>query len=105
MGFWALSHPLQADPTHEALGSNRELTAVLWGDGGESYLTQHPAINKDTDLHFFFSEFLFSHAEVEMVGWHHRHNGSESEQTPGDSEGRGSLVCDSSWGRKESDTA
>ena len=59
MGFWALSHPLQADPTHEALGSNRELTAVLWGDGGESYLTQHPAINKDKDLHFFFSEFLF----------------------------------------------
>ena len=26
-----------------------------------------------------------------MVGWHHRLNGHESEQTPGDSEGQGSL--------------
>ena len=25
----------------------------------------------------------------EMVGWHHRLNGQESEQAPGDSEGRG----------------
>jgi len=25
--------------------------------------------------------------EDEMVGWHHRLNGHESEQTPGDSEG------------------
>jgi len=31
--------------------------------------------------------------EDEMVGWHHRLNGRESEQTPGDSEGQGSLVC------------
>ena len=31
-------------------------------------------------------------------------NGHEFEQTPGDSEGQGSLVCCSPWGRKESDT-
>ena len=31
--------------------------------------------------------------ENEMVGWHHQLNGHESEQTPGDSEGQGSLVC------------
>ena len=43
-------------------------------------------------------------AEDEMVGWHHRHRGLESEQTPGDGEGRGSLVCCNPWGRKESDT-
>ena len=29
----------------------------------------------------------------EMVGWHHRLNGHEFEQTPGDSEGQGSLAC------------
>ena len=29
----------------------------------------------------------------EMVGWHHQLNGHEFEQTPGDSEGQGSLVC------------
>ena len=40
--------------------------------------------------------------EVEMVG--HRLNGHEFEQAPGDSEGQGSLVCCSPWGRKELDT-
>ena len=34
--------------------------------------------------------------EDEMVGWHHGLNGHESEQTPGDSEGQGSLECCSS---------
>ena len=37
----------------------------------------------------------------EMVGWHHQPNGHEFEQTLGDSEGQGSLVCCSPWGRKE----
>ena len=31
--------------------------------------------------------------EDEMVRWHHQLNGCESEQTPGDSEGQGSLGC------------
>ena len=38
-----------------------------------------------------------------MAGWHHRLNGHESEQTLGDSEGRGSLVCCSPRGREEPD--
>ena len=33
----------------------------------------------------------------------HRLSGHEFEQTPGDSEGQGSLTCHSPWGRKESD--
>ena len=41
--------------------------------------------------------------EDEMIGWHHWLNGHEFEQTLGDSEGQGSLVCCSPWGRKESD--
>ena len=36
-------------------------------------------------------------------GWHHWLNGHEFEQTPGDSEGQGSLVCCSSWAHKELD--
>ena len=40
--------------------------------------------------------------EDEMAGWHHRLNGHEFEQTPGDSAGQGSLVCCSPWGCKES---
>ena len=36
--------------------------------------------------------------EDEMVGWHHRLNGHEFEQIPGDSEGQGNLTCCSPWG-------
>ena len=38
-----------------------------------------------------------------MVGWHHQLNGHEFEQTPGDSEGQGSLVYSNPWDHKESD--
>ena len=41
--------------------------------------------------------------EDEMVGWHHQLNGREFEQTLGDSEGHGSLVCCSPRGHKDSD--
>ena len=42
-------------------------------------------------------------AEDEMVGWHHQLNGHEFEQTPGDGEGQGSLLCCSPWGHKQLD--
>ena len=41
--------------------------------------------------------------EDEMVGWHHRLDGHEFEQAPGDGEGQGSLACCSPWVCKESD--
>ena len=41
--------------------------------------------------------------EDEMVGWHHRLNEHEFEQTPGYSEGQGNLACWSPWGCKEWD--
>ena len=31
--------------------------------------------------------------EDEMVGWHQQLSGHEFEQTPGDGEGQGSVVC------------
>ena len=37
---------------------------------------------------------------ADMVGWHQRLNGRKFEQTLGDSEGQGSLVCCSPWGSK-----
>ena len=40
--------------------------------------------------------------EDEMVGWHHQFNGHEFEQTPGDSEGQGSLGA-AVYGVAESD--
>ena len=38
-----------------------------------------------------------------MTGWHHPHDGHEFEQSLGDSEGQGSLLCCSPWGHVESD--
>ena len=38
-----------------------------------------------------------------MVGWHHQLNGHEFEQTPGDSEGQGSLTYYSPWSCKDMD--
>ena len=38
--------------------------------------------------------------EDEMVVWHHRLNGHEFEQIPGDSEGQGSVLCFQSMGLK-----
>ena len=36
-------------------------------------------------------------AEDQMVGWHHQLKGHEFEQTLGNNEGQGNLVCCSSW--------
>ena len=41
--------------------------------------------------------------EDKMFGWHHQLNGHDFEQTPGDGEGLGSLVCYIPRGCKESD--
>ena len=41
--------------------------------------------------------------ENEMVGWDHRINRHEFEQTPGDSEGQGNSVCCIPSGCKKSD--
>ena len=38
-----------------------------------------------------------------IAGWHYLLNGHESEETPGNGEGQGSLASCGSWGCKESD--
>ena len=38
-----------------------------------------------------------------MIGWHHRLDGHELEQTLGDGEGQGGLAGCSAWGQKELD--
>ena len=42
--------------------------------------------------------------EMTEVGWHHRRNGHEFEQTLGNNERQGSPACCSPWGCKEVDT-
>ena len=36
-----------------------------------------------------------------VVGWHHRLDGHELEQTLGDADGQGGLACCDSWYHKE----
>ena len=52
----------------------------------------------DWSFSFFFSFCFF------ITSCKSSTHGHVLEQTPGDIEGQGNLVCRSSWGRKESDT-
>ena len=65
---------------------------VLWPPEAKNQL-----IGKDPDAG---KDWRQEEKEAEKYedGWH------EFEQTPGDGEGQGSLVCYSSWGHKELDT-
>ena len=61
-------------------------------------------IGKDPDAGKDWGQEEKRTIENEMVRWHHRLNGYEFEQTPGDSEGQGGLVCCGPCGHKELDT-
>ena len=72
---------------------------ILWPPDAMSQL-----IGKDVDGGKGWREKK-REVEEEMVRQHHRCNGHEFEQTLGDSEWKGSLVCCSPWICKESDMA
>ena len=72
---------------------------ILWPPDAKSWL-----IRKDTGAGKEWGQDKKGTPEDELVGWHHRHNGHEFEQTPGDGEGQGSLACFSPWPIKELDT-
>ena len=71
---------------------------ILWPpDANSRLIREYPDAGKDR------RQEEKGTTEDEMVGWHHRLNGYEFEQTPGDGEGQGSLVCYRPWGHKELD--
>ena len=70
-------------------------TAVLWPLYGKSWL-----IGKDSDSGRDCGQEEEGMTEDEMVGWHHRLDGCESEWTPGVGDGQGGLACCNSWGCK-----
>ena len=61
-------------------------------------------IGKDPDAGKDWRQEEKGTTEDKMVGQHHRLNGHECEQAPGDGEGQGGLACYSPWGCKKSDT-
>ena len=68
---------------------------ILWPPDAKSLL-----IGKDPDAEKDCCQELKGATEDEMVGWHHQFNEHQFEQTPGDSEGQGSLACCSLWGHR-----
>ena len=64
--------------------------------------TKNQLVRKDPDTGKGWRQEEKGMTEDEMVEWHHQCN--EFEQTSGDSEGQGSLVCCSPWGWKELDS-
>ena len=71
---------------------------ILWPPDGKNQFT-----GKDSDAGEDWRQEEKRTTEDEMVGWHHWCSRHEFELTLGDSEGPGSLVYCSPWGRKESD--
>ena len=66
---------------------------ILWPPHSKSWLTgKDPNAGKD------WGQEGKRATENEVVGWHHRLNRHEFEQTQGDSEGQENLACCSPWG-------
>ena len=70
-------------------------TPILWPPDVKSWL-----IWKELDAGKDWGQEEKGTTEDEMVGWHHQLNGHEYEQSLGDNEGQGSLICCSAWGRR-----
>ena len=67
-------------------------------------LAKNWLIGKDPDAGKDWRQKEKGMAEDKMVGWHHRLNGHESEQSPGVGGGQGRVACCRPWGCKASDT-
>ena len=72
-------------------------TPIFWPPGVKNWL-----IGKDPDAGKDWRQEEKGTTD-QMVGWHYWLNGHEFEQSLGDSEGQGKLVCCSPWDLKESD--
>ena len=82
------------------IGRTDAKTPKLWSPDAKNWLT-----GKDPDAGKDWGQEEKGTTEDEIIGWHHRLNGHEFEQTLGVGDGQGGLVCWSPWGHKESDTS
>ena len=73
-------------------------TPILWPPDAKNWLT-----GKDPDAAKDWRREEKGVTEEEMVGWHHRLDGQESEQALRVGDRQGSLACWSPWGCKELD--
>ena len=107
LGLWAVNLPTSALEIYRMMPltfawvmrkwvwiTQAEAT-ILWPSDAKSQLTR-----KDSDARKGWGQEETGTTQDEMVGWHHWLNGHDLEQTPGDSEGQGSLACCSPWDAK-----
>ena len=73
-------------------------TPILWPSDVKNWL-----IWKDPDARKDWRQEEKGLAEDEMVGWHHQLNGHKFEQTLGNCEEQGGLMCCSTWVAKRED--
>ena len=112
--FWTvvlektLESPLDWDQTSQS--SRESILNIHWKDWCWSLNSNTLAtwweeltLGKDSDAGKDWRQEVKRMTEDEMVGRHHRLNGHEFEEAPGDGEGQESLACCSPWGHKESD--
>ena len=92
-------HP-EGDQSWVFIGRNdaEAETPILWPPHVKNWL-----IWKDPDAGKNWGQEEKGMTEDEMIGWHHRLNGHELEQTLRDDKGQQSLACCSPLGPKESD--
>ena len=82
-------HPLENQPWIFIGRTDFEAEVpILWPPDAKSRLT-----GKDSDARKDWGEWEKEVTEDEMVGWHHRDNGYEFDQTPGDRKDRGAWCA------------
>ena len=89
---WTARRSSQSIPKKSTLSIHGKAIAeaeapILWPSDAKGQL-----IGKDPDAGKDCRQEKKGTTEDEMVEWHHRLNGHEFEQTPGDDEGQGSLT-------------
>ena len=90
----------ELNPEYSLDGLNAETEApILWPPDAKNWV-----IGKDPDAGKDWRQEEKGRTDDKMVGWHHQLNAHAFEQTPGDTEEQGSLMCCSPWGLKELDT-
>ena len=87
------------NPEYSFTGRTEAKAPILWPPDVKSQLN-----GKDPDAGKDWGQEKKWATEDEMAGWHYQVNGHEFKQTPGDSEGQGSLVCCSPLCHKKLDT-
>ena len=81
------------------IGSTDAEAPIFWPLDARNWF-----VGKDPDAGKDWGQEEKVATEDELVGWHHRLNWLESEQTLEDSEGQGSLECCGPWSHKDLDT-